>query len=354
VDSLLATVKLSSVLGARIGFHNLTLNHPVVHIIFYPDGTSNVPLPEQKNQANDFEHLLSVSIARLGVQRGEILYQDQLLPLDFSSNDISANVYYSFLRRRYSGNLAVGKAETIFNGYRPVAWSGRAGFAADRNGIELKSVEANSGATKLQLDGWITNWRAPLVKGNYDLRIDLAQAASVARQRQLKGGTLAVNGVGSWSAQMFSSDGKFDLQGLAWQDSNLVARDVSASAKFAIDPQKLSISQAEGELVHGRFVADAEVSNWQSRVKQAGAKNAQAGIVKVKFRDLSLAEVLASLGPAFRPFNRLKFAGNVSGTTDLRWRWSVENAEATFALDVTRPNRLQPWQIPVTGSTHAN
>src|SRR5262249_38171422 len=181
-----------------------------------------------------------------------------------------------------------------------------------------------------------------------------AQAASVARQRQLKGGTLAVNGVGSWSAQMFSSDGKFDLQGLAWQDSNLVARDVSASGKFAIDPQKLSISQAEGELVHGRFVADAEVSNWQSRVKQAGAKNAQAGIVKVKFRDLSLAEVLASLGPAFRPFNRLKFAGNVSGTTDLRWRWSVENAEATFALDVTRPNRLQPGQIPVTGSTHAN
>src|SRR5204863_8371573 len=57
VDSMLATVNLSSVLGGRISFHSLTLDHPVIHIIFYPDGSSNQPVPRQKNQSIAFENL---------------------------------------------------------------------------------------------------------------------------------------------------------------------------------------------------------------------------------------------------------------------------------------------------------
>src|SRR5215470_16427933 len=45
IDSLSAVVNLSSALGARIAFHSLTLRHPVVHVIFYRDGTTNQPSP---------------------------------------------------------------------------------------------------------------------------------------------------------------------------------------------------------------------------------------------------------------------------------------------------------------------
>jgi translocation and assembly module TamB len=354
VDSMLATVNLSSVLGGRISFHSLTLDHPVIHIIFYPDGSSNQPVPRQKNQSIDFENLFSVSIARLYVHRGEILYQDQRLPLDFTSDDISAGLYYSFLHRRYSGNLVVGRAETIFVGYRPVGWSGKTSFVFDRDGIELKSLEANSGATKLQLTGVISNLRSPTLKGNYDLRMDLAQVGSVTRQQHLKAGTVSFKGVGSWSAQTFSSNGQFDLRSLSWQDSNLLARDASAAGKFSVDPQKVSISQVEGDFVRGKFAGDAEVVNWQSQPKQAGTKSEQVGIAKVKVKDFSLAEMLLSLGPKFRPVNKLKFAANVSGTSELRWRGSVDSGQVSFAFDAAPPTRLQPGQTPLTARTHAN
>src|SRR5207245_7044749 len=143
VDSLLATVNLSSALGAKIGFHSLTLQHPVIHIIFYPDGTSNQPSPKQQGTV-DFEQLFSFSIDRLNVQRGELLWQDQRVPLDFTSNDISASLNYSFIHRRYSGTLAIGKAEIQFDGYRRVAWAEQAAFAIDKNGIEVMSVKATS------------------------------------------------------------------------------------------------------------------------------------------------------------------------------------------------------------------
>ena len=354
VEGLLATVNLSSILGGRISFHSLTLEHPVIHVIFYPDGSSNQPVPRQKNRTIDFEDLFSVSIARLYVHHGEILYQDQSLPLDFSSDDISAGLYYSFLHRRYSGNLTVGRAESVFVGYRPVAWSGKTSFVIDRNGIELKSLEANAGASKIQLVGTINNFRAPILKGNYDLRMDLAQVGSVTRRQNFKSGIISVTASGLWSAQTFSSDGKFDLRGLSWQDRNVLARDASAAGKFSLEPQRVSVSQVEGEFARGKFLADAEVSNWQSQPKKTGAKSEQAGIAKIRVKDFSLAEMLLSLGPKFRAVNKLRLAGNISGTTELRWRGSVDAGEAAFALDVAPSGRLQPGQIPLTASTHAN
>jgi translocation and assembly module TamB len=358
IESMVATVNLSAALGAKISFHTLVLNRPVVHIVFYPDGTSNVPVPRQQAQAVDFQHLFSISIDRLDVRRGEVVYQDQRLPLEFSSSDVAARVYYSFLRRRFTGNLAVGRAETTFDGFKPVAWAGKSDFAADRNGIEIRSLDGNSGATKVHFAGAITNLRSPAVSGTYDVRLDLAEAGAVARQPHLNGGVISMSGTGSWSAQAFSSTGKIDVRNLSWQDRNLIVRDAMMAGKYSLDPKRLSLYQVDGEFARGKFSGDAEVNNWRNgsgpRNKNDQAKDEQAGIAKLKIKDISLSEILGSLGPNFRPENKLKFTGDTSGTVELRWRTSIENAQASLALDVTRPGRPQPGQIPLIGSTHAD
>ncbi len=45
VDRLQAEMKIISLLSTTIGLHSLVLEHPVVHIIDYPDGTTNAPVP---------------------------------------------------------------------------------------------------------------------------------------------------------------------------------------------------------------------------------------------------------------------------------------------------------------------
>ena len=106
VDSMSAVVNLSSALGARLEFHSLTLDHPVVHVILYPDGSTNQPTPKQQAAA-DLTQLFSTSIDRLELRRGELLMQDRQVPFEFVSNDVSARLNYSFLHRRYSGDAAV-------------------------------------------------------------------------------------------------------------------------------------------------------------------------------------------------------------------------------------------------------
>ena len=45
VDRVQAELKIISLLSTTVGLHSLVLDHPVVHVIAYPDGTTNVPVP---------------------------------------------------------------------------------------------------------------------------------------------------------------------------------------------------------------------------------------------------------------------------------------------------------------------
>src|SRR5262249_5819106 len=153
---------------------------------------------------------------------------------------------------------------------------------------------------------------------------------------------------GAWSANDLSTSGKFGLRGFSWQDANISAKDASASGNFSVDPRKVSLSELEGQIFRGSFTGDAEVTNWEHQPqKTVQLKNVRVadeaveqGSAKFKLRDLSLADALASLGPAFRPVNKLRFAGNVSGTSELRWRQSIRTAEITSALTVSRAQRV--------------
>src|SRR5438477_4751340 len=76
VDRVQAQIKIISILGTEFGFHTVLLERPVVHIILYPDGTTNQPQPKvgQNSASGAIASLFSLSINRLDVSRGEFLW----------------------------------------------------------------------------------------------------------------------------------------------------------------------------------------------------------------------------------------------------------------------------------------
>jgi len=351
VDRMTAVINFSSALGVKLVFHTLTLWHPVIHVIFYPDGSTNQPMPSQPGNSA-IERLFSLSVGSLEVRQGELLWQDQRIPVDFSSNDVSANLSYSFLRRRYCGDIAIGRAETQFDGLRPVAWTGQSKFSFDRNGIEVQSLKATAGRSQLRASRVHADFRNLTVKGNYDLSVDLAEAAAIARQAQLKAGTLHLIGNGSWSRQDFASEGDFDVRAMAWHNKTFSGRDLSGQGKFSVDPRHLSISKVEGQFLHGTFVADADIVNWQASPKAARSEQ-QQGMMVVKAKNMSLAELLGGLGRSFRSVNNLKFAGGISGATDVEWKQSVQFANARVVANVAPPAIVPNGRMPLTAAAHA-
>ena len=356
VNSLMAQVKPWSLLRSELGLNYVVLDHPVVHIILYSDGTTNQPEPKVKatSPKQTMEQLFALSISRFEVRRGELIWGNQRMPLDFALRDVSADMSYSLFRGVYEGNVLLGKADSAFGGYRPFAWTAEAHFTLGRSRIQLRSLKATSGRSRLQATGQVENFRQPKVVADYDLSLDLAEAAAIIRHPEVRRGILQLKGHGSWSADDFSSIGKALLSNLDWRDAPIGVHNASVSAQYALDPRRLALSQIQGHVLGGSVTGDADVAQWLSsqpaglnaREKQT---NRQSGSARLRFKDLSAAEIAAALATASRPFQRIKPAGVVSGKVDANWKDSIRHTEAQFVADVVPPPASTKAQFPLTG-----
>jgi translocation and assembly module TamB len=360
VDRLVAQVKLISALETEFGFSSLVLDRPVVHIVLYPDGTTNQPAPKLRGTSGktSIEQLFSLSIGQFEVRRGELLLNDERTPFDFIAHDVSADMGYSLLRRSYDGNLLLGKIDTKVENYRPVAWMAEAHFTLGEDGLEIKSLKATSGRSRLQASGRLVNVRQPNVVAKYDLTLDLAEASAVARHPEIRQGVLQATGEGSWSAESFSSFGKLLVKNFDWRDKSLGLRSVTLSSDYRVDSQRLAFSRLQAKLLGGEANGDAEVINWLNstparRPAKGNTSNEQKGSVRLRLKDLSVSEITVALSSSARPLQRMKLAGEVDGNVEARWRGSVRDAETDFALDVAAPDRVSVAQLPLSAHARA-
>jgi translocation and assembly module TamB len=359
VDRVLARIKVISLLETNFGFQFIALDHPVVHLIVYPDGSTNQPTPklQRTSTQSPVEKLFSLSINRLIVRRGELLWNDQRIPFDISVADLSTQMVYSFLRDRYECNLALGKVETRFQDFRPFAWTVAAHFSLAKNDVEVTSLLWNSGHSHVEANGKLSDFRKPTISANYTVNVDLTEAGLIARRVEVKGGTLELSGKGGWSAATFSSDGNARLRNFAWHDSLLTLRDTSLSTEFLVNDRLLKLTKTQGRLLGGSFAGDAEVNNWlvePSPVRDVKAKQKkgeeQKGVFRMRVKEISAGALASAVSTRQYPLERLNLAGVTDATIETRWTGSPRSADTDFALTLVPPANPQARQMPVSGA----
>jgi len=357
VDRLVAQVHLSSALSKELGFHSVVLQRPVIHLIVYPDGTTNQPEPKVKAAPTKtpLQQLFSFSIGRLDVRSGELLWNQRRIPLDFAANDISAGMDYSLLHRKYEGSLLLGKIDSRFDDYRPVAWMAEVHFGLSQDAIEMKSLKATSGRSHLEASGRIVNYRQPTVVADYDLTLDLGEAAAISRRSELRHGILQAAGRGSWSSADFSTSGKLQVKDFDWQAEALNLRGVSLNTSFTAKPQQLDFPGITAKLLGGELSGDARVVNWltQLSANKPDKKSLEKGIVRLRLTDLSAEAIATALSSSARPLRQMNLAGTATGTVETRWTGSPRNAETDVVLEVAAPNGIVRGQLPLTAHARA-
>jgi translocation and assembly module TamB len=351
VDRLVARMKLISVLGAEFGFRSLVLDRPVVHIITYPDGTTNQPAPKPgaMDARTHLERLFSFSISELEVRHGEALWNDQKMPLDFMANDIFASLNYSLLHQRYDGSLLLGKIDTKFDDYRPLAWTAEAHFELSRDSMVLNSLKATSGRSHLTAKGRMLDFREPNLVGEYEVTLDLAEAGAITHRPEMRRGTLEASGRGSWSKLAFSTNGTLQGKDVDWAYPSFRLQAPSFATQFTLNPARLALADLRAKLLGGEITGDAQVLNWQNSTpaNKRVTGNEQRGSVRLRLRDLSAQEVAIALSSRARPLHRMNLAGVASGTLDTQWKGSVQNRESELTLDIAAPNSVSLEQLPL-------
>jgi translocation and assembly module TamB len=378
-DRLLARIKVISLLRAQFGFHSLNLEHPVVHIAIAADGTINVPGAKVLRRTSDktpVEELFSLSIDHLSVSNGELAWSDREIPLDFSVDDADLQMDYSFLRGRYESRLKLGKVDTVFEDCRPFSWMTSAEISLGPTFAEIESLEWNSGRSRVEASGRISGFRDPHMEGNYDVKLDLAEAAAVVRRHDLRQGLAEFKGSGHWSLGDFASTGVLALRDLGWQNEQVSLRKASVAADYSLTDQQIKLSKLQGKLFGGSFRGDAQVDNWLRSIPplppgktkkgweelpvitaarpptRKGAKEklsgVQTGVVHLRLHDVSVGDVAAALDVPAHPLGRFHPAASAAGTVDALWRGSPKDAEVAFTLDLNPPTRAVRGELPIT------
>ena len=364
LDRLLARIKVISLLETEFGFHSVLLDHPVVHIIVYSDGTTNQPEPKipRAPKKIPLEQLFSLSIDRLDVQNGELLLNNQRIPLDFVANDLSAGMSYFIFRHRFEGFVILGKVDTKFKDFRPFAWRAEALFALAGDYVEVSSLKWSSGRSHLEASGRVTDFHQPKIDANYNGTLELAEISAIARRREVRAGVLELQGKGSWSLEQFVSDGKFLARDLDWRDENISFRNANLSSQFSLrdlpgSDQQVKLTQLQGRLLGGTITGDADLINWlnlRQPARDGREKTAeQRGIVRLRMRDMSVPALADTFTTPVRMLNQMKLGGTASGTVEARWRGSPRNADAEIALDVAPPSHPSPQELSVTARARA-
>ncbi len=375
-DSLVAQLKVNSFLRTDFGFYSLVLDRPVIHIAIGPDGaTTNIPsmsvLP-QGTGTEGLERLFALSINHLSVRNGMLLWADQKIPLNFTVDGTNLQMDYSFLRRRYESHLELGKVETALQDYRPFSWMTTIDFSLASTFAEIKSLRWSSGRSSFAASGRISDFRNPRIDATYQAHVNLSEAAAIVRRRELREGNADFKGEGHWSLNDFSTNGSIALKDLGWQDNQFVLSNTNAFADYSLTEDQLKLQKLQGKLLGGTFTGDAQIDNWLhsipppksetkkeelleigvprpvrrgARTKPAGV---QSGAVRLRLRDVSVAETAVALDvPAHRLYG-FRPAGTTNGSVEAVWKGTPANAEVAFTFDVNPPVRPAARQLPIT------
>ncbi|HEV2398951.1 MAG TPA: translocation/assembly module TamB domain-containing protein [Candidatus Sulfotelmatobacter sp.] len=376
-DSLVAQLKVNSFLRTEFGFYSLTLEHPVIHVMIGPDGaTTNIPALQvlPKAGGNELEQLFSLSIDHLSVRKGELLWADQKIPLDFTVNGIDGQMDYSFLRGRYESHLALGKVDTSIQNYRPFSWMTTIDFSLASTFAEIKSLKWNSGHSSFEASGRIGDFHNPRIDASYEARLNLAETAAILRRKELREGSAELKGEGHWSLSDFAANGGLVLRDASWQDEQFVLSKASGSSDYSITDQQIKLQKLQGKLLGGSFTGDAQVDNWLHSIPPTVAEKGkredlpvigvarpapkkgerpkvagvQTGTIHLRLRDVSVAETASTLDVPAHPLDGFHPAGAANGNIDGYWRGSPQNAEIGFTFDIEPPSRSAARELPLS------
>ncbi len=381
-DAIVGRLKISSLLRSELAFNQLILERPTVHVEFYPDGTTNFPgrkLGASSTQ-NPVEKLFALSINHFELRHGQILWEDQPVPLDFSARDVSLQMDYSFLGRRYDGRILLGLVDTKLLDCRPFAWMTTMEFTLGANSAVISSLQWNSGHSHVSTTGQVTDFRHPHFNGPYEAQLDLTEAASIARRRDLRSGIVQLKGHGDWSLDRFSTTGLLTLKDLGIQNDQINFSRASLSTGYSVTEQQLLLNRLEGKILGGSFAGDVEIDQWLSPPQHlslaakkiletatisAARPNAprgtaakpkpppiQSALIQIHLRNLSGDEIAAALNTSAHPFPRFHPAAFASGDFETRWKGTPQDAETQFAVDAVPPPIYPYDQLPI--NAHAN
>ena len=155
-------------------------------------------------------------------------------------------------------------------------------FSLWHDTAQIKSLKVTSEKSSLEANGKVTNFDNPKIEFTYQSVLDGAQVGAVTRIYQLRGGTLSVNGSGSYAPAGYGTRGKLAVRGLDYLDAGETIRNANVTTDFALENNRLVLTKMAARLLGGEVTGDAEIKNLTSSASTGVAATQTESASKAK------------------------------------------------------------------------
>ena len=354
VGHVQARLKVLSVFRQEVGLRYLLLERPVVHLIVYPDGSTNQPVPGavQHDIGGPVARLFDLAVSRVEVRQGGLLWNNARTPLEFNADELAAHLSYSRWRQRYDGDLSAGKLEIAGRNFRLPPGTLATEFSLHPAALELKSFRWSAGRSFLTAHGQVQDFRDLQVDLTYEGAADLAQVGAVLHLAPLRGGLLEFSGHALTKARELTAGGHAAVRDLDWQDASLHLATLGGGADYSATRNRLALSHLFASTMGGVVTGDAEIQDWLPGLSVAPGKAGAPprGVLRLRLEKLKLPAVADAFSTPALPLSRIGLAGELSGTANATCRGWLEDLDAELALEVQPAGPARAHELPVTAT----
>jgi len=297
---------------SHIGLNYLRVEQPHVHLIVYPDGHTNQPVPKHPSTSNEpvQDTLLDLQANDVELANGLAVLNDQSIPFDLSANNLNVQVNYLSSSDHYGITVALNDLRTKMGTQPEVQSRLQVSAELGRDMAELKSFDFTTGAsTRLTATASVEHFTKPDWQASVNGQLDMKQVGLLTGLNGFSAGRADLNLKGhscqvtpleaqkkqphfwqrhkpSPSEKVLPPDpactagyllvGLMKVKGLAFSNPYVVLHDVDGGAQVHITPTELLLNALTGTLPGGGGAeGDLRIENWLGEAP-AGAPAASA------------------------------------------------------------------------------
>jgi len=396
IDSLRVQLSVLGFFSPRILLRDLEISRPRLHLIVYPDGSTNQPRPQgtEKRSKSALDTLFDLKASQLSVEQGMLDYdnraadfdtQNRYLPLDFKADDLSLVLSYVPATFRAPERYHIGAAATDLTLARnlprkkspPVEGKLQLALDLQRNRVSLTSFEltAHSRSAKdrtLQVTGALDDFNHPRWQAKVAGDLDMQLLDPVTGYPDAPQGIAHLHLAADGLAAQFHIAGTVHVDGGSYTGAGITATGVNLDARVDADSHQLQITQIVARLRQGgQIEGTVALEPWLPHPRVMPAQIAAPrpehtrpdrnvlvraepptipvnGKVTAQFNDVALDTVLGIVcAPQFR---RLGFDARMNGPAVATWSngdYRSVAVSSTFAL--TPSPRTPAGEAPASG-----
>ena len=376
IDRLFVRAKIISFFRARVGLNVLEATKPVLHLIVYPDGSTNQPRPKTTSQNGSVtDTLFDLAVDRTEVDHGLLLLNQRAVPFDVAANDLAVSVTYDAGQDHYLANLKAADISAQRAARPPV--HSRLSLAADlsRNRATLSQFQLQTGdspgnGSVLQARGSLNDYNDPEFELTAKGSVDVREVEALSSVPGLQAGVAVLEIQGKGKVKDFAIDGEAKVTGAAYKIPAVRVSGVNGSTSLHITPDELALTTLKGRLPEGgSFEGELHLLHWLAPTPAAPtpkdavaalAKKTQnlpapllapitTGFIRGQVLGVTLRSVLRIAAP--QSFDDLGFETAASGAVSVQWTGNADDLQVSTKVTLAAGDAGRG--VPLSGALDA-